>query len=320
MKRAIKKLLLATSIAVGMGGMFTAPALAGSLINSSIGGSAADDYYLYKLDGTNTSFDNNANLQDVLSGDKVNPGGNVELAASSEEGEFDFTKNTTLEGQIGGKDIIFSSLTEDDWNTQNYKGSGKSFGEFWFEEALEANEFEYLLETPSFAITNPFGVDDLFSAFKSKVGLKRFSDPNISYVNQDITGKISIGLAGHYDAKGIPLLESLLAVAEGFRESDDSSENETPKPKPIPIQVSEVVKVTYNGKTEFLYSFNADKTGLTDIDDGFSHNGNYEVQIQGEKPENLKHSRTAKVPEPSVMLGLLGVAGVFVSKRKVKKA
>lgn len=311
MKRAIKKLLLATSIAVGMGGMFTAPALAGSLTNSSIGGSAANDYYLYKLDGTNTSFDNNANLQDVLSGDKVNPGGNVELAASSEDKDvFDFTKNTTLEGQIGGKDIIFSSLTEDDWNTQNYKGSGKSFGEFWFEEALIENGFRLLV-----------GNNSIYNKFQEIRGFQRFSDPNISYVNQDSKNDIiSIGLAGHYDAKDIPLLESLLAVAEGFRESDDSSENETPKPKPIPIQVSEVVKVTYNGKTEFLYSFNANKTGLTDIDDGFSHNGNYEVQIQGEKPENLKHSRTAKVPEPSVMLGLLGVAGVFVSKRKVKKA
>ncbi|MEM9922647.1 MAG: NF038130 family PEP-CTERM protein [Cyanobacteria bacterium P01_D01_bin.50] len=305
MKRAAKKLLIATSIAAGMGGIFTAPALAGSLTNSSIGG--ADDYLVYDSNGSNTFLDNSADLQTVLNGNAGNPGGNVELAASSEQDGFDFTKNTTLEGKIGGKDITLSSLTEDDWNSTD--ANGMSFGERWFNEALIANGFGILLN-PVLApfVANSFGVDDLFSAFKSEVGLERFSDPNISYVNQDMTGEISIGLAGHYDAKSIPLLENLLAVADGFRD---------PSKRGTAIQVSEVVKVTYNDKTDFLYSFEATDTKQTDMDDGFSHNGNYEVTL---KPKNVDFSRAAAVPEPSVMLGLLSVAGIFVSKRREKKA
>lgn len=309
MKRTAKKLLIATSIAAGMGGIFTAPALAGSLTIDSIGGSATDDYLVYDSDGTNTFRVDSTqqNVQRVLDGNAANPGGNVELAAKSEKDEFDFTKNTTLEGEIGGKDITLSSLTEDDWNSTD--ASGMSFGQRWFNEALITNGFGILLN-PVFApfVKNSFGVDDLFSVFESQVGLERFSDPNISYVNQDITGEISIGLAGHYDAKSIPLLENLLAVADDFRD---------PNKRGKAIQVSEVVKVTYDGVTDYLYSFEATDTKQTDIDDGFSHNGNYEVTL---KPKNLDFSRAAAVPEPSVMLGLLSVAGIFVSKRREKKA
>ena len=81
------------------------------------------------------------------------------------------------------------------------------------------------------------------------------------------------------------------------------------------FQASEVVKVTYNGKTNLLYSFSATESGLSNNRlgaDGKSHSGNYEVTIQGVPP--------AAVPEPSVMLGLSGVAGVFATQRKLKKA
>ncbi len=127
------------------------------------------------------------------------------------------------------------------------------------------------------------------------------SDPNISYVNQDdTTGEIKIGLAGHYNLKDYyaPLLGSFgNFLKNGF-------------------QASEVVKVTYNDKTDFLYSFSATASGLTNSSgfgaDGKSHSGNYEVSIQGVPP--------TAVPEPSIILGLLGVAGVFATQRKFKKA
>lgn len=314
MKRAIKKLLLATSIAVGMGGMFTAPALAGSLTNSSIGGSAANDYWVYDSNGTNTIRVDSTleNLQRVLDGDAGDPTGNVELAASSEKRGFDFTKNTTLEGQIGGKDIIFSSLTEDDWYSTD--ASGMSFAQRWFNEALTANGYGKLVESSNDFVLS-FMYKKAFNMFENGGGLERFSDPNISYVNQDdSTGLISIGLAGHFDAYDL-LMSNLPPILVGLvDEFRDPSQNGTP------IQASEIVKVTYDGVTDYLYSFEATETGLTDKDDGFSHNGNYEVQFQGIKPKNVDFSRTATTPEPSIMLGLLGVAGVFVSKRKVKKA
>lgn len=60
-----------------------------------------------------------------------------------------------------------------------------------------------------------------------------------------------------------------------------------------------------------MFSFNATKSKLTEKGDGISHSGNYEVTIDGIPPK--------AVPEPSVMLGLLGVAGVFKVQRQRKK-
>ncbi|KST62813.1 NF038130 family PEP-CTERM protein [Mastigocoleus testarum] len=304
MKSAVKKLLLATSIAAGMGGMFSAPALADSLKSAEIGGSAPTDYYVYDSDGTNTSNNDDKtlkNVQKALGGNTKNPGGNVELAADSEKVGFDFSKNTTLMGQIGGQDITLSSLTYDDWMSKD--ASGMSFAQRWFDEALIANGFGSLLQIDSF---NKFiAYRTGLSMFMNEGGLQRFSDPNISYVNQDSsTGLISIGLAGHFDATDM-LMSSLNSTPFGglvnsFRNGSG------------PIQASEVVKVTYNGATKFLYSFEATKSGLFEKGDGVSHNGNYEVTLNGVKP--------TAVPEPSVMLGLLTVAGMVVSQHKMKKA
>lgn len=313
MKRAVKKLLVVTSIAAGMGGIFTAPALAGSLTNSTIvgsqvkiGGSAADDYYVYDSNDDNTfKVDSTqANVQRVLYGNADDTRGNVELASGSEGNGFDFTKNTTLEGEVGGQDIILSSLTEDDWARD--MGGGMTFGQSWFNEVLMANGFNSLV-----------GNDSIFNIFKFQGGFQRFSDPNISYVNQDSSGDINIGLAGHFDATDL-LVKALNPWGEQGANQFEIFLNRlrNPSERGKAIQASEVVKVTYGGETEYLYSFKATETGLTDIDDGFSHNGNYQVTFTS-APD---FSRARKVPEPSVMLGLLSVAGIFVSKRRENKA
>lgn len=300
MKSAVKKLLVATSVAAGMGGIFSAPAFADSLNNAKIGGSAPTDYYVYDSDGTNTSNNKNKTLENVqkaLGGNAKNPGGNIELAADSEKDGFDFSKNTTLMGQIGGQDITLSSLTLDDWLSKD--SSGRSLGKRWFNDALTANGFGMLANTPLY--------EQAFSMFGSQGGFQRFSDPNISYVNQnDSSGLISIGLAGHFDATDL-LMNSLDSfeqfVVNQFRD---------PNKIGTPIQASEIVKVNYNGVTDYLYSFTATNSGLIEASDGESHNGNYEVTLAGVP--------SASVPEPSIMLGLLTVAGMFVSQRRVKKA
>ena len=304
MKSAIKKLLLATSIAAGMGGIVSAPAFAGSLTNASIGGSAANDYYVYDSDGTNTFITDKTagNVQKVLGGNATNPTGNVELAASSEESGFNWSKNTALTGEIGGQDITLSSLTFDDWTTAD--DNGVMFAQRWFNDALTANGFGSLL---SGGFIETMAYNQAFSKFSSGEGFQRFSDPNISYVNQDdSTGLISIGLAGHFDATDM-LMQSLNSFEQGM-----VNQFRDPNKIGTPMQASEVVKVNYNGVTDYLYSFTATKSGLIEKGDGRSHNGNYEVTLAGVTPES--------VPEPSVMLGLLTVAGMFVSQRKVKKA
>ncbi|MEA5604589.1 NF038130 family PEP-CTERM protein [Nostoc sp. UHCC 0252] len=292
-----QKLVIGASMAIGVSAIATVPAQAGTLTGASIGGTAANDYLVYDVQGSSTKIVDKtpANVQKVLDGNAANPTGNVELRASSEVAGFDFYKNTTLTGQIGGQSITLSSLTATDWFST---GSGMStsygannFANTWFNQFYDAAGLG-----TSFIPRN-----QAFNAFLGINGFQRSSDPNISYVNQnDISGEIKIGLAGHYNLKDYyaPLLGNLGKLLK----------NE--------FQASEVVKVTYNGKTDLLYSFSATKSGLSNNlgsgADGLSHSGNYEVTIKGVPP--------VAVPEPSVILGLLGVAGVFTTRRKFKKA
>jgi hypothetical protein len=302
MKSILNKILIGTSIAVSAASIASAPAFAGSLTGAKIGGTAATDYLIYDSNATNTFLveNNSANLQKVLDGNKKSPGGNVELRASSEKTGFDFKQNTTLEGTIGGKSIVLSSLTETDWFGSS-TGINKSYGADtlatkWFNQFVDAaiNPIYKVLDSK-------IARQSAFNTFLNNKGFQASSDPNIAYVNQDDkTGVIDVGLAGHFDLKAFytPLLGQSAALLKNS------------------FQASEVVKYTYNGKTDFLYSFLADKSGLVEKSDGKSHNGIYQASFQGMKPTV---SSSQSVPEPSVLLGLIGVSGIFGARRKLKK-
>lgn len=77
------------------------------------------------------------------------------------------------------------------------------------------------------------------------------------------------------------------------------------------IQASEVVKTTYEGKTDYGFSFVATKSGLVEKSDNLSHTGNYVISRQGIEPVNKK------VPEPSIVLGLIALGGL--AKRKLRR-
>jgi hypothetical protein len=188
------KFLIAASLLVSST-IAIAPAHAESIKNVTIGGTAASDYILYDSNATNTFANPNANLQTLIGGTAANPTGNVELAASSEKAGFDFTKNTSLNGTIGGRSISISSLTESDWASSSEKYGKKTFGQYWFDSALTAYGLSSMVGTT--VGTN------FFNAFKNNGGFQRFSDPNISYVSQDANNVINIGLAGHYDASSL---------------------------------------------------------------------------------------------------------------------
>jgi hypothetical protein len=289
---------------VGASVIAIAPAQAEGIKNATIGGSAATDYLLYDANGTNTFLNPNANLQTILGGDSANPTGNVELAASSEKPGFDFTKNTALNGTIGGRAISISSLTASDWGS-SYQGT--TFGQYWFSSALTSNGFGMLNGTPTGTA--------LFNLFKGNGGFERFSDPNISYVNQDSNNVINIGLAGHYDASPLfaraidqyaattSLSTSQKLLMAGLKTQLDGQL----------IQASEVVKMTYGGKTDYGFSFVGTKSGLVEKGDGLSHTGNYVVSFQGLKPVGLEPA-SQKVPEPSIVFGLVGLGGLAVRR------
>lgn len=301
----VNKLALATSLAVGMTAIGSTSAFAGTLTNPQFGGTAASDYLSYCSNGSSTFAGETCtdSLSTILSGNSTAPGGNIELAKSSEQAGFDFSKNTTLTGTIGGKDIVISSLTEDDWQTN--MGNGKSLLSQWLDDAFLAHN----VTIPFPSIIKPV----IQQAFIDNNGMQRFSDPNISYVNQDnSTGEISIGLAGHLNASEI--LKAAFGSTSMFGISLASL-------IPDKVQASELVKVVYdNGPAKFLYSFKAtDSLQVNDLgvgQDGKSHNGNYEVKLAGiPVPPPV-----TSVPEPSTMLALMAVGGLFATaKRKSAK-
>ena len=256
------------------------PAFANGISDPIIGGE--EDVILFNANDTQTFEDANANLVDLLTGNASNPTGNIELFATSESAGF--TGATTLSGSLNGSNILLSSLTENDWLTGG-------FGQQWFGEFLDN-----ALNPQGQGLRTFFGDDFLYSQFASNSGREILSDPNISYVNQAADGMVSIGLAGHLNA---------------FDRIAGQIPDLIPFLNPT-VQASEIVKVVYdNGPAQYLYSFSATDSGLTERSDGVSHDGNYEVSFQGNVPES--------VPEPTTTAALLivGVTGALIRKRSV---
>lgn len=293
-----KKLLIGASVVAGA--MAASPAFAGSIKDASLGGTAPSDVLTYCANGGFTEVCNSS-LSTILQGDSSSPGGNVELAASSEKSGFDFSKYTSLTGKVDGRDIAISSLTASDW--------GGGFAQKWFGEALTANGFDNLF--------NSSQKTQLFNIFANYGGFQRFSDPNISYVNRDgATGKVSIGLAGHYQASTLLTQSIDKYIASGSASMSQKVMASAAKSvlANTNIFASEIVKVTYEGQTQLLYSFNATQSGLTAKDDGLSHTGNYEVSVMGTADPQKE------VPEPTTMVGgLMALSGMFAAKRKARK-
>ena len=300
--------LAVTAVIVAASAMMGAPAFAGTLSSATIGGTNPTDYLIYDSNTTNT-FEvakTPANLAKVLGGNSTNPTGNVELAASSEKSGFDFTKNTSLTGKIGGKAITLSSLTKDDWNSVH---KGSTFGQYWFGQTLAQNGFGSLVGTND-------GLQ-VFNIFKTYGGFERFSDPNISYVNQnDTTGEIQVGLAGHLNANSLVTksLDAYLADLTGnLAQTQQNKAKITGLKNQLgasTVQASEVFKYTYNGVTDYGYGFSATKSNLVEKGDGISHSGNYEIKLQGVVPKK-------RVPEPSALMGLAGLGILLTVKRKL---
>ncbi|MBD2595554.1 hypothetical protein BCD64_13420 [Nostoc sp. MBR 210] len=318
MKRTLQTLVIGASMAVGVSAIASNPAQAGSLTNAIITG---NDYIKYAVNGTNTYEAPGADLATILTGDSSSPTGNVELFASSEKSSlspasnatnsqrlvalknfFNYNQVTTLSGEINGKQISLSSLTATDWfgasGVQSVTGAttttllNSAINGLYNSSNLATQWFNATLSTYGLTANQT-----LFNTFLLAGGFQRFSDPNISYVNQnDTTGEIKIGLAGHYDAAALLGLPS----------------------NPLkPLQVSELVKVSYNGgPDQILSSYQASASGLVSNDGTKSHNGNYEVTIQGIP---VPTPGPTSVPEPSVVLGMLGVAGIVATQRKLKK-
>ena len=294
MKTLLKSLSVGVLSLASLGAIANAPVSAASLTGATIGGTASSDYYVYDVIANNktkrSESPTSQDIQKVLGGNASSPTGNVELAASSETATFDFTKNTTLEGNIGGKSLVLSSLTATDWFSTGLGASSTAYGA----NNLANRWFSDLLNAAGQSNANASRKVNAYNAFLEIKGFERTSDPNISYVNQDdTTGLISIGLAGHLNLVDAYKLDANSLIA-GFLGAS--------------LQASEVVKYTYdNNQPGYLYSFKATDSGLVSDDGTNSHNGNYEVTFRGAKP----------VPVPAAFVGIAiaGAIGALKLKR-----
>ena len=77
-----------------------------------------------------------------------------------------------------------------------------------------------------------------------------------------------------------------------------------------PLQISEIAKVTFNGKVDYAFGFKATDSGAiagdrNKLNDITSHTGIY------------SWSQTYKtVPEPSALFGLVAVGGLVIASRR----
>lgn len=311
MSSIMKKFLISASVVASVNVLASTAASAFSV--------SGTDYLLYDANGTSTFLNPNANLDNILAGNSSSPGGNIELYASSEKvGLPSFLQSnavTSVQGTVAGKTLTLSSLTATDWfgPSLNIAYGADTFATKWFNAfydaaGLAANEsgIKAALGIPNvIPVTSQQIRTAVYQAFLGDQvkGFQRSSDPNISYVTTS-GSDLLIGLAGHYDAKAYyaPTLGPLAAlIKDGF-------------------QVSEVVKAQYgDAPAQFLYNFSATKSGLTNSAgagaDFLSHSGNYEVKLAGVVPPPA-----ASVPEPSVVLSLIGLGGLLAAKRKQQQA
>jgi hypothetical protein len=291
MSGLLNKFVVGASVIVGMSTV-VAPAQAAFEMKGS-------DYILYNSNGTNTYADPGADVNVLLQGDSSNPTGNVELFASSENPSSSWNEATSIEGTYKGKNLTISSLTATDWFGGDMTYGADNFANTYFNAFFDAAIKDSFKSVLTFTNQLSSTKTQLYNVFLGNNFFKAASDPNISYVT-DNGSDLMLGLAGHMNLKqqyGSLLGSYAFALNDNF-------------------QFSEAVKVNYGGVEKLLFGTVATATGLTELSDGVSHNGNYEVSLL-----NVIEEPPAAVPEPSTMLGLMAVGGLFAAaKRNAKKA
>lgn len=344
MAASLKKLLIGTSVAVGISTIASLPAKAASFDFDN----SETNYATYTNQDGNLWIKNNeaAAISALTDGDLTT---NVELNYNSEKNDASVGFTVTA-GKYTAK---VSSVTTEEFNT---------FQDQWLNGLLNAYQ---PLQTVWKNLTEPFQTLAV-NAFKSSVG---FGDPNIAEFSLDETGAMSMKTMGFFDLK--PKLnetsQKLTAAKDALKKVNKSIQditnntqykslsgmkpeklNDTQKKtlaefntnlsglkanktdltiaisqlteaqqvleplintlNGINLQISEITKVELNGVSEYVYSFNAEQSGFAAKDDGKSYTGVYSWSKAG---------TPVAVPEPSTILGLMAIGGLFgAAKRK----
>jgi hypothetical protein len=329
MKMTFQKLVIGASMAIGVSALATAPAHATSFsfnnpneIKTYTGGSK----------GTFVANNTVAASKALSDGDVSS---NVELWYSTENP----ASNVGFTATQGNYSATVSSVTDNDW---------KNFGSQWVGDLLNSySDFKPLWNNFS---------ENTKSLITSSFPSLGIGDPNIGGFQFGQNGGVQLQLVGHLDVKNqlsttisgnltsawngtkaIPGLKLLFpnktlgnVTALDVQAKISSLSPTSPSVQPLrsfrdllnfqttlkaytgAIGVSEIAKVVTGNKTYYAYGFNSIASGITASDDGKSYSAYYTWNTPGYTP--------TPVPESSVIFGLLGVAGVFATQRKFKKA
>lgn len=288
-----KKLLISASLAAGLSAVAGTPAQA---LNITFHGTEHIKSYTHQ-DG-NLWVD--ANSKYLTDGDLTT---NVELWFDGE----DVLKNVGFTATAGKHTVKVESVTAADWAEYGNKWLGDLFAHY---EPLN-NVWPMLNST----------VQNMAIGAFTSMGS---GDPNIAEFSLDETGAVGIKMAGWYDLN--TKLNPIIAGAKAQAQKQLSSSNRFIRLGAQallanialfenaltqiggPLQMSEIAKVTINGEVHYAYSFNAVKSGFVAKDDGMSYSGIYSWNKPG--------IPVASVPEPSTMLGLMAVGGLFAAAKR----
>ncbi|MBD2729160.1 NF038130 family PEP-CTERM protein [Nostoc sp. FACHB-892] len=337
MKMTFHKLVIGASIAIGVS-VATTPAHATSFSFNN-----PNEIKTY-TGGSNGNFIANDTVAASQALSDGNPSSNVELWYSSENP----TSNVGFTATQGNYSATVSSVTASDWN---------SFGSQWLGDLLSAytpfqsvwNGFsantQLLVASyfPLLGMGDPnigsfqFGQNGgveltlvghldvktkLSDTLSSKLteawngGVKLLflgatSLPTASEVQTKISALQQTLNSPLTSAFIKPTLQTQIAQLTSFK--DVLTLQATLNAYQGKIGASEIAKVVNNNNTYYAYSFNPTASGITASDDGISYSAYYTWNTPGYTPPSTP------VPEPSIILGLLGVAGVFATQRKFKK-
>jgi hypothetical protein len=293
MAASLKKLLIGTSVAVGMSAVASLPAKAASFDFEN----SETNYATYTHNSNNLWIQGNeaAAISALTDGNLQT---NVELNYTNETN----SSSVGFTATAGNYTAKVSSVTTTEFNA--FQGE-------WLNGLLNAYQpLKNVWNSSSVFVQNA-----ALTAFKSSVG---FGDPNIAEFSLDSTGAMSMKTLGFLDLKPRvnyiidtavnqlnPMAKALLAPqVNSFKAALGQIDK---------LQISEITKVELNGVSEYVYSFNAENSGFVALDDvaGKSYSGVYSWSKAG---------TPAAVPEPSTILGLMAVGGLFgAAKRNANK-
>ncbi|WP_445635758.1 PEP-CTERM protein-sorting domain-containing protein [Nostoc sp. DSM 114161] len=342
MKMTFQKLVIGASMAIGVS-VATAPAHATSFSFNN-----ANEIKTY-TGGSNGSFIANNTVAASQALSDGNASSNVELWYSTENP----TSNVGFTATQGNYSATVTSVTADDWNNFSSQWLGDllstytPFQSVWngFSANTKSLVTSYL---PLLGMGDPnvgnfqFGQnggvqltlvghldvktklsetlsEKLNAAYTTSVK-SQFGNKDISLLTvSDVSAKISslqAALTSSLTPASVKAtLPALITQLTSFKEI--LSLQATLKGYSGQIGASEIAKVVTGGKTYYAYSFNPTASGITASDDGVSYSAYYTWNTPGYTAPTPPAS---SVPEPSVILGLLGVAGVFTTRRQLKKA